>query len=281
MTLDRLADGEFSALKWHKAPIAERGPILRVHDQGFVSSIFAAIPQHGRLEFDATGTVISERSGDAALRAVGAVCSAVDAVAQGEAENAFCVVRPPGHHAAPDRTSGFCLFNNVAIGARHAQMVHGYKRIAIIDFDVHHGNGTQAVFEKDPDVFFGSTHQAFIFPGTGKEDEHGVGNVVNVTLARGCNGGTFRDAFSTKVLPRLRAFGAEFIFISAGFDAHIGDPIGDLRLVDADFGWVTRQIAAVADKSCGGRLVSVLEGGYNPAAVASGCAAHVRVLTSG
>ena len=199
-------------------------------------------------------------------------------MAAGEAGNAFCAVRPPGHHAEPSKSMGFCLFNNVAVGAMQAREIHGLRRIAVVDFDVHHGNGTQTMFRSDEELFFGSTHQAFLFPHAHSSNDREAGNIINVGLPRGCRGDDYRRAFAERIAPRLKAFKPDFVFVSAGFDAHRSDPIGDLRLDEADFTWVTERIAAIAAECCSGRLVSVLEGGYAPRAVASAGAAHVQAL---
>lgn len=276
--LEALAKPEFSSLVRRTAHRVHRGQLLRVHDGEYVSGVLADIPQSDRIDYEPTGTVLSPGSGEAALRAAGALCAAVDAVAAGEVDNAFCAVRPPGHHAEPSRTMGFCLFNNIAVGALHARIAHRFQRIAVIDFDVHHGNGTQAMFEGDPDLFFASTHQSFLFPATGREDERGIGNIVNVPLARGWGKSEFRREFSTKVVPEVAAFKPEFIFISAGFDALIADPIGSLRLSNDDLAWATTEVAALARTHCSGRLVSALEGGYNPHTLGRASAAHVKAL---
>jgi acetoin utilization deacetylase AcuC-like enzyme len=223
-------------------------------------------------------TVMSPASGDAALFAVGAVVTAVDAVIAGEAENAFCAVRPPGHHATPARGMGFCLFNNVAVGVAHLRSVHGLRRAAVVDFDVHHGNGTQAMFERDPDVLFASTHEYPLYPGTGAAEERGVGNVFNVPLASGSGSAEFRAGVERVILPALRAFKPEFVLVSAGFDAHVRDPLASLRFEDEDYAWVTARLREAAAELCGGRLVSSLEGGYDLTALAASAAAHVREL---
>ena len=276
--IEALAKPEFSDLVRRTAPRVHRGQLMRVHDGEYISGVLAAIPVTDRIDYEPTGTVLSPGSGEAALRAAGALCAAVDAVATGEVDNAFCAVRPPGHHAEASRTMGFCLFNNIAVGALHARIAHGFQRVAVIDFDVHHGNGTQAMFEKDSELFFASTHQSFLFPATGREDERGIGNIVNVPLARGWGGPEFRREFAAKVLPALAAFEPDFVFISAGFDALGADPIGNLRLSNADLAWATAEVAALAGVHCGGRLVSALEGGYNPHSLGPACAAHVRAL---
>ncbi len=277
--LDVLDQPEFAALEWRAAPRAEPAQLSRVHTIAHIRDVMAAIPETGRVELDLTRTMASPGSGEAALRAAGSVCAAVDAVAAGEARNAFCAVRPPGHHAEPDRVMGFCLFNNVAVGAAHALSAHGFRRVAVIDFDVHHGNGTQAIFTGDRNVFFASTQQAFIFPNT-RATEECADNVLNVPLARGWGGVEFRRVMCEKVLPALDDFAPNLIFISAGFDAHLADPIGGLRLDNDDFAWVTGEIAEVAARHSAGRIVSTLEGGYDPKALAGACAAHVRALMS-
>lgn len=276
--INKLSEPTFSDLKWHRAPRVEHGQIARVHDGEYISKVMNSGPENGRVIFEPTGTVVSGGSAEAALRAAGAVCAAVDAVVRGEAKNAFCAVRPPGHHSERGRTSGFCLFNNVAIGARHAQQVHNLRRVAIIDFDVHHGNGTEDIFTDDPSVFFASTHQSFLFPNTGRAEEKTPPHIVNVNLARGWGGDKFRTLFSEKVIPRLTYFAPELILVSAGFDADRRDPIGGLKFDPEDYVWVTQRLLKVANKCCGGKMVSALEGGYSPSALASCCAAHVKTL---
>jgi acetoin utilization deacetylase AcuC-like enzyme len=223
-------------------------------------------------------TVMSWGSAEAALRAAGAGVAGVDAVCRGEVRRVFCAVRPPGHHAEPGRAMGFCLFANAAIAARHAQAAHGLTRVAVVDFDVHHGNGTQACFEHDPTLFFASSHQSPCYPGTGAPEEVGVGNVHNAILPPGADGAAFRAAWRDLLLPALEAFGPELVVISAGFDAHARDPLAQLRVREADFAWLTAEICAIADRACGGRVVSLLEGGYDLDALASSAAAHVRAL---
>lgn len=273
-------EGEaFALLRRVEAPHATTEQLLRVHPQHHIDHVMGALPHGDQPHHLDPDTVVSAASGEAALRAAGAVCAAVDAVARGEARNAFCAVRPPGHHAERDQAMGFCLFNNIAVGAMQARAVHGLRRVAVIDWDVHHGNGTQHVFADDPELFYGSTHQANHYPGTGWEDERGVaGNVVNAPLPAGAGSEQFRAAMAGRILPALKAFRPDIILVSAGFDAHAGDPLAHMRLNTADFAWATREVVAVAEEVCGGKVVSVLEGGYDLPALAASCAAHVRAL---
>jgi len=275
--LAALAADEFAPLLRREAPRAAREDIARVHPGDLIDALLAAVPASGHVGIDAD-TIMSPGSGEAALRAAGAVCAAVDAVIAGEAGNAFCAVRPPGHHAEPRRPMGFCLFNNVAVGALRARDVHGCRRVAVIDFDVHHGNGTQALFEDDADLFYASTHQSPLYPGTGASDETGVGNIVNVPLAPGSGTVPFQRAFNERILPALEDFRPDFLFVSAGFDAHRRDPLAQLDLAEADYTWATGVLARQAARHCGGRLVSTLEGGYDLAALGASAAAHVRAL---
>jgi len=277
--LDALEGPDFARLKRREAPEAELEDLARVHPRGFVERLLAAVPQSGHAAIDAD-TVMSPESGRAALRAAGAVTAAVDAVAKGEADNAFCAVRPPGHHAEPGRAMGFCLFNNVAVGALRAREVHGLARVAVIDFDVHHGNGTQARFWDDPTLFYASTHQSPLYPGTGSRGETGVGNIVNVPLPPMSGSREFRLGVSREILPALDAFRPELVLISAGFDAHRNDPLAQLSLDESDYTWITEQLLRVARDHAGGRVVSTLEGGYDLPALGASAAAHVRVLLS-
>ena len=277
--LQALRASEFAAAAWRDAPMAEHEQLLLVHTPGYVDEVESLQPEDGYQALDAGDTVMSAGSWRAVMRCVGAACAGVDAVVAGEARNVFCATRPCGHHAEADRAMGFCIFNQAAIAALHAQARHGLQKIAVIDFDVHHGNGTQNAFYRRPDLFYGSCHQAPFYPGTGARHETGVaGNIVNVPLARGCESGTFRQRMADDLLPALRRFEAELVIVSAGFDAHHQDPLGGLRLTDDDYHWITRELMAVADASAGGRLVSVLEGGYSLEGLASGTAAHVRAL---
>jgi acetoin utilization deacetylase AcuC-like enzyme len=277
--LRALEDPRFAALQREEAPRATIEAIALVHPEPYVSIILEAVPESGAVALD-PDTVLSPGSGDAALRAAGAAIAAVDAVASGRVRNAFCAVRPPGHHAEPGRAMGFCLFNNVVVGAMHARTAHGAQRVAVVDFDVHHGNGSQRVAEHDPDLFYGSTHQYPFYPGTGAASETGLGNVVNLPMPAGTDGPRLRRDFDRHLMPALEAFAPDFLFVSAGFDAHRDDPLGGLRLDEADFVALTRTLLDFAERRCGGRLVSILEGGYDLAALGRSAAAHVGALMS-
>ena len=269
--------GGLFGLERREAPQATRAQIERVHSARFIEAILGAVPQSGYVRIDAD-TVMSPGSGEAALHAAGGACAAVDAVIAGEADNAFCALRPPGHHAEPERAMGFCLFNNVAIGARQALAAHGLARVSIFDFDVHHGNGTQAAFERDPAVQYLSTHQWPLYPGTGAREERGLGNIVNRPLPAGTGSREWRRVVEEDILPAIDGFAPELVMISAGFDAHIADPLAMLELVEADYAWVTERLVALARRHASGRVVSVLEGGYDLNALASSCIAHLSVL---
>lgn len=224
-------------------------------------------------------TYLSAGSIDATLRASGAACFAVDQVLAGKAKNAFCATRPPGHHADAATAMGFCLLNHAAVAARHAQAAHGVNRVAVLDFDVHHGNGTQAIFETSPELLYISSHQMPLYPGTGYPEERGCGNILNLPLPPGAGGAEFRATWSGHGLPALERFGPDLIIVSAGFDAHERDPLGQLELKDEDYGWITNEIRLYAEADCGGRVISILEGGYDLDALASASAAHVTALT--
>jgi len=267
----------FAGLDRRQAPAASLDQIALVHPRDWAERLLAAAPRAGYVALDAD-TVMSPASGEAALRAAGAVCAGVDAVIAGEGARAFCAVRPPGHHAGPRRAMGFCLFNNVAIAAAHALRAHGLMRVAIADFDVHHGNGTQAAFYAEARVLYGSSHQMPLYPGTGAASETGVGNIVNMPLDPGSGGTEFRAAWRHSFLPRLEAFHPELILVSAGFDAHRDDPLAALELDEDDFAWITAELVRVAEHSCAGRVVSTLEGGYDLDALAASTAAHVGAL---
>ena len=275
--LEALSEPEFAELVRREAPRADLEDIARVHPKTYIERVLAAVPASGHANLD-PDTCLSPRSGEAALRAAGAACAAVDAVISGDADNAFCATRPPGHHAEPTRAMGFCLFNNVAIAAQRARQVHGLERVAVVDFDVHHGNGTQAMFEDDASLFYGSTHQSPLYPGTGMRGETGVGNIVNVPLRPMAGSVEFRHAVSASILPALDDFRPELIIVSAGFDAHRRDPLAQLDLSEEDYGWVTEELLNVAARHAGGRLVSALEGGYDLAALRASAASHVRAL---
>ncbi len=273
-----LDDPDFADLERRKAPVAELAQVARAHSAGYVSRILDAVPDRG-LEMLDGDTVLSPGSGEAALRAAGAVVMAVDAVMAGEADNAFCAVRPPGHHAEPDQPMGFCLFNNAALAALHACEHHGLARSAVVDFDVHHGNGTQACFWDSDRVFFASSHQMPLYPGSGASGERGRNaNILNVPLNPGDGSAAFRLAWSQRILPALKDFAPEFIVISAGFDAHKNDPLANLALETADYHWVTAEIVQLAADCAKGRVVSTLEGGYDLEALAVSAAAHVKAL---
>ncbi len=269
---------QFREIERRSPPRAARAAIEGVHPAAYVDRIEAAAPAEGVVALD-PDTFLCPESLDAALRAAGGAVAAVDAVVAGDADTAFVAARPPGHHAEPERAMGFCLFNNAAIAARHARAAHGLQRIAVVDFDVHHGNGTEAAFWHDEDAFFASSHEHPQYPGTGRETDRGAfGNVVNAPLPTGADGQGFRRAWGDKLLPALSDFGPDIVVISAGFDAHRADPLGGLLLVEDDFAWVTREIIAVAREKAGGRAVSVLEGGYDLDALAASAAAHVGAL---
>jgi len=274
----QILEGEgFDVLRRQDAPESDPIVIHHMHDASYVDYILSSVPSDGYKSLD-PDTTLSSASGEAALRAVGGLCEAVDLVVEGEVDNAFCAFRPPGHHAEYARAMGFCLFNNVAIAARYAQKEHGADKVAVIDFDVHHGNGTQHMFERDGSLFYGSSHQFPAYPGTGAASETGVGNIANVPLAPGAGSVEFRTAYTDVIFPELRAFDPDLLLISAGFDAHIRDPLCQLNVETEDFGWITRELLAIADDCCDGRTVSTLEGGYDLQALADSTALHVKEL---
>jgi acetoin utilization deacetylase AcuC-like enzyme len=280
--IDRaLEDEKFQLLLRVNAPAAELDTIALCHPPDFIQEISNASPKDGLVRIDAD-TSMSPGSFEAAIRAVGAGLHAVDEVVTGKASNAFCAMRPPGHHAETVRPMGFCLFNSAAIAARHAQRKHGLERVAIVDFDVHHGNGSQEIFWSDPTVMYCSTHEMPLYPGTGARSERGAhNNIVNAPLRAGDGGDQFREAFETVILPRLTGFAPDLIVISAGFDAHMRDPLANLNLVEQDFSWITRKLMDVADARSSGRVVSLLEGGYDLQGLAGSVSAHVTALMRG
>jgi len=277
--LEALRSPEFARAAWREAPLGTIEQLLLIHTPAYVDEVESLAPDEGHQALDGGDTVMSPGTWEAVMRCVGAACAGVDAVVAHEADNVFCATRPCGHHAEADRAMGFCVFNQAAIAAAHAQRAHGLERVAVVDFDVHHGNGTQNSFFRHPDRFYGSCHQAPFYPGTGSRHESGVaGNIVNVPLARGCDSATFRSRMAAELLPALRKFAPELLIISAGFDAHQKDPLGGLNFTDDDYHWITHELLAVADASAHGRVVSILEGGYSLEGLASGTAAHVRAL---
>jgi acetoin utilization deacetylase AcuC-like enzyme len=280
--IERVLESErFQMLARVQAPAASDETIALCHPRDYIEHIRNATPKDGLVRLDAD-TSMSPGSFEAALRGVGGAVHAVDEVMNGKADNAFVAVRPPGHHAETAVPMGFCLFNNAAIAARYAQDSFGLERAAVVDFDVHHGNGSQEIFWSDPTVMYCSTHQMPLYPGTGATSERGEhNNIVNAPLRPGDGGDEFREAFETVILPRLRDFQPDFIVISAGFDAHTRDPLANLNLVEADFDWATRKIMEVADARGGGRVVSLLEGGYDLQGLAHSAAAHVSALMRG
>jgi acetoin utilization deacetylase AcuC-like enzyme len=272
---------EFDPLMRQEAELADLDTPRCVHSNRYVDALQAARPDAGHVYLDGGDTMMEPSTWEVVLRGVGATVQAVDKVLNGEVQNAFVACRPPGHHAETERAMGFCLFNNTSIGARHAQRTHGLQRVAIVDFDVHHGNGTQQIFYSDSSVLYASTHQMPLFPGTGAIGETGVGNIFNSPLAAGDGGAELREAFQDRILPALDAFRPELIIVSAGFDAHERDPLGSLQMTADDFAWVTRELMNSAEKNCDGRLVAVLEGGYDLQALADSVSAHVGELMKG
>ena len=275
-----LQSDHFRDLVVREAPRGRDEDILRAHAYEHLERLVAIAPSEG-FEFIDPDTAMSPGTLEAARRAVGAATAAVDAVFQGEADNAFCALRPPGHHAESRRAMGFCFFNHAAIAALYAREAYGAERVAVVDFDVHHGNGTQEIFWSDPDLFYGSTHQMPLFPGTGSVRETGAGNIFNAPLRAGDDGGRFREAMGTVILPALDTFAPDLVIISAGFDAHHRDPLGSLQLTEEDFAWITLQIMEAAEIHAGGRIVSVLEGGYDLQGLAASVGIHVQALMRG
>ena len=277
--IERALESErYQPLARDQAPLADLETVALCHPMEYVEAIRDASPADGLVRLD-PDTTMSPGTYEAALRAVGGAAFAVDEVMTGKVANAFVAMRPPGHHTETERPMGFCIFNTAAIAARYAQRKHGIERAAVVDFDVHHGNGTQDIFWNDPSVMYCSTHEMPLYPGTGAKTERGSHNtIVNAPLRAGDAGPEFRAAFETVILPRLREFKPDLLIVSAGFDAHTRDPLANLNLVEADFGWVTRKLMEIADASAGGRMVSVLEGGYDLDGLSRSVAAHVSAL---
>lgn len=279
--IERILDDEaFAALDRQEAPMGDESTVLYCHPRDFVERVRKAIPSDGIAVID-SDTVASPKTWQAALTAIGAANAAVDDVFTGKADNVFVAARPPGHHAEKTTAMGFCLFNTAAIAARYAQEKHGVERVAIVDWDVHHGNGTQDIFWDDPSVLYCSTHQMPLYPGTGARNETGAGNIVNAPLAPATGSDIFREAFNTRVLPAIDSFAPDLVIISAGFDAHHRDPLAEINLVEDDFDWATGQLMDRARRHSSNRLVSLLEGGYDLHGLAFSVAAHVGRLMKG
>jgi acetoin utilization deacetylase AcuC-like enzyme len=271
----------FQSLQRAQAPRGRREALLLAHPADYVAALEAASPAAGLRQLDAD-TAMMPMTLEAALHAVGGAVQAVDEVMRGDVENAFVAVRPPGHHAERATAMGFCFFNNVAIAARHAQQAYGAERVAILDFDVHHGNGTQDIFWSDPSVLYASTHQMPLYPGTGAREETGEhGTIVNAPLCAGDGGAQFRAAVETAILPKMAAFHPDLVLISAGFDGHRRDPLANLNLLESDFAWVTARLMEIAHQTAQGRLVSLLEGGYDLDGLSRSAAAHILTLMHG
>ncbi|UXN70387.1 histone deacetylase family protein [Devosia neptuniae] len=277
---EALARSRFDALVRRNAPTGDLMLAELVHDARYLPLLRAARPAEGIGQLD-PDTFISARSLDAVATGIGGALMALDTVLLGQADNAFCAIRPPGHHAEIDRPMGFCLVNTVAITAREAQRKYGAERIAIVDFDVHHGNGTQDIFKADPTVFYASSHQMPLYPGTGHPRETGVGNIVNVPLDANSDGAAMRDAYLTRVIPALIDFSPDLLLLSAGFDSHRLDPLAQLNWESSDFSWLTGKLMDVAERCCGNRIVSLLEGGYDLKGLAGGASHHVAMLMDG
>ena len=274
------ADDTFKELERRNAPLGTVDQIALMHSEQYIEEIVRAVPDNELVYLDAD-TSLSHGSIEAAMRGCGSVCAAIDALMTENAKNAFCAVRPPGHHAETEKAMGFCLFNNAAIGAAYAQEKFKVDRIAVVDFDVHHGNGTQEMFWSQPNLLYASTHQMPLFPGTGAVSEVGeYNNVINAPLSAGSGSSEFRTAFNEIIFPTLRKFSPDLLIVSAGFDAHADDPLASLNLDEDDFSWITLELLSIAEKYSDGRLVSVLEGGYNLEALSSSASVHVRELMS-
>jgi acetoin utilization deacetylase AcuC-like enzyme len=276
--IERALENEvFQMLVRDQAPLGTLDQAALAHPRAYIDRIESAVPSEGIVQLDAD-TSMSPGSLQAALRGIGAATRAVDEVMEGKVANAFCAIRPPGHHAEKVKAMGFCLFGNAAVAAYYAKQKYGAERVAVIDFDVHHGNGTQDIFWDDADMFYGSTHQMPLYPGTGAPSETGAGNIFNAPLSPGDGGAEFREAMEAVVLPGLERFAPDLVIISAGFDAHTRDPLANINLMEADFAWITNRLMEIADTACEGRVVSLLEGGYDLQGLALSAAAHVRAL---
>lgn len=270
--------GYADRLAFIDAPMGAEENILLAHTPEHLNTVKDSIPKSGYDFLDGGDAVVSPGSLDAAYRAVGAACASVDDVLSGKYSGAFCAVRPPGHHAERNQPMGFCLFNNIAIAALYALEHHKLARVAIVDFDVHHGNGTQDIVQADKRILYISTHQSPFYPGTGRESEKGMGNILNIELPASTDGEAYRDIFSRKVIPALENFKPEFLLISAGFDAHKHDPLAGLNLSEEDFAWIGEQLSTFARNFCHGHAVSMLEGGYNHKALAASAVAYLRAF---
>jgi acetoin utilization deacetylase AcuC-like enzyme len=278
MVMQELEEEEFPQLVRHDAKLPDEELLLLAHTQAHVQNIKNKRPKSGIVQLD-PDTFMSPGSYEAAMRAVGAAIDAVDIVMTEKDANVFCATRPPGHHAEADKAMGFCIFNNAAIAAYYARQKYKIDRVAVIDFDVHHGNGTQHIFEKDPNLFYGSTHQAPPFyPGTGYSNETGVGNILNVPLEEGSGSIAFKAAMTDHVLPALEKFNPELLIISAGFDAHHLDPLANINLDEEDYDWITKELKKIAHKCCENRIVSLLEGGYDLIGLSQSAKTHVKAL---
>ena len=275
--LDVLSGASFSTLIHREAPRATLDQLSRVHDRIYIEQVLSSIPLSGIINLD-PDTTISPGSGEAALRAAGAASSAVDAVMQERTKRAFCAVRPPGHHAEPNKAMGFCIFNNIAVAAAHARTKYGVEKVAIVDFDVHHGNGTQNMFSNEVGVLVTGSQQIPLFPGTGSSNEKSICNVVNMPLGPDSGSEEFQRQWKEQGLPRLAAFEPDLILIYAGFDGHRDDPLAQLNLLSADFAWLTNEVVKISEQSANCGIVSTLEGGYNLTALPEACAAHVSAL---
>lgn len=270
-------ESPYNELTLIEAPEAETKWVRYAHDQNYIMNLQDSIPDRGLINID-NDTVVCPQSYIAAITAVGGACQAVQDIHHGKCSRAFCATRPPGHHAEPAHSMGFCLFNNIFIAARYAQELYGYDKIAIIDFDVHHGNGTQTMSMRAENIFYISSHQAPFYPGTGRPQDNIDGKLLNIELEAGSGTHEFRKAYEQEVFPALHNFAPDFIFISAGFDAHKDDPLAQINLAEDDYTWVTEHLCKIADEHCEGKILSILEGGYNLDALKSSCAAHIAAL---